>query len=64
MISILDMKDIVNRNVWFLDYLINKEDEEKRLQKEREENEEIRRRLEQIENSRWWKLRGIIKGKK
>ena len=58
------MKDIVNRNVWFLDYLINKEDEEKRLQKEREENEEIRRRLEQIENSRWWKLRGIIKGKK
>ena len=58
------MKDIVNRNVWFLDYLINKEDEEKRLQKEREENEENRRRLEQIENSRWWKLRGIIKGKK
>ena len=33
----LCMKDIVNRNIWFLDYLVQKEEEEKKLKQERED---------------------------
>lgn len=55
------MKDIVDRNIWFLDYLINKEEEEKKLQEERKEAERTKEELEKIKNSRWWKLRNLIK---
>lgn len=58
------MKDIVNRNIWFLDYLVTKEEEEKRIKQEKEELVNLREKLQSIENSRWWKIRKILKGEK
>ena len=58
------MKDIVNRNIWFLDYLEQREEQEKQQKQEKEDYLETKKMLEQIENSRWWKLRNIIKGNK
>jgi len=51
------MKDIVNRNVWFLDYLLVRE-------KEQEELRTMKAELESIKNSRWWKIRNILKKSK
>lgn len=48
------LKDIVNRNIWFLDYLVQKEQENKEV-------EEIKSELKKIKNSKWWKLRNILK---
>ena len=83
------MKDIVNRNIWYLEYLVNREQEKKTWESEREnyekkiqyqkkeienkqkelqiknkEEEQYIQELERIKNSRWWKLRRIIKGEK
>lgn len=73
------MKDIVNRNIWYLDYLVNREKEIEQWEKEKvnyqkeniyykketeriiKEKEECNQELEKIKNSRWWKIRGIIK---
>lgn len=49
------MKDIVNRNIWHLDYLEARE-------KEKDEVENLKQELEKIKNSRWWKLRSKLKG--
>lgn len=51
-----NLKDIVNRNIWYLDYLVNKEKEGDPI--------ELRKRLDEIENSRWWKIRNKLKRKK
>lgn len=55
------MKDIVNRNIWFLDYLLIRDREQKEKEAMHKENETIKIELEKIKNSRWWKLRNIIK---
>ena len=47
------IKDIVNRNIWYLDYLESV--------KKSEDIETIKKELESIKNSRWWKLRNFIK---
>ena len=49
------MKDIVNRNIWHLDFLEARE-------KGEDEAGLLRKELENIKNSRWWKLRNKIKG--
>lgn len=70
------MKDIVNRNIWFLDVLANGDEKEKqieiykkqikkyKLEKDKIENElrKYKEENEQIKNSRWWKLRNKLKG--
>lgn len=55
------MKDIVNRNIWHLDYLAIKDIEQKEKDAMRKENETLKIELEKIKNSRWWKLRKMIK---
>ena len=60
------MKDIVNRNIWFLDVL---EAEDKKAKEEfkikdktlKEELEKYKKENEAIKNSRWWKLRNRLK---
>ena len=47
-------KDIVNRNIWFLDYLRNREEERNELIK-------LRNEIQKIKNSKWWKIRNFIK---
>lgn len=58
------MKDIINRNIWFLEYLANREENEKKEKKERDELNQLRKKIQSIENSRWWKIRKILKGGK
>lgn len=48
------MKDIVNRNIWYLDYLMIQE-------KEQKERQELEDELKRIKSSRWWKLREKLK---
>ena len=48
------MKDIINRNIWFLDYL-------KQQDKENKELEETKNELKRIKNSKAWKLLNLIK---
>lgn len=54
--------EIVNRNIWFQDYLEQREDEEKEIQKIRDKAQKLELELNAIENSKWWKLRNKIKG--
>ena len=70
------MKDIVNRNIWFLDVLEAEDEKGKKIESLKEELgelnvkynttvEELERYKEEneaIKNSRWWKLRNKIKG--
>ena len=72
------MKDIVNRNIWFLDILANGDEREKKIREHQKEIQEIKEELEikikelakykeeneAIKNSKWWKLRNKIKGVK
>ncbi len=51
-----NLKDIVNRNIWYLDYLANKE--------KYGDVAELKNKLDAIENSRWWKIRKFIKREK
>ena len=53
------LKEIVDRNIWYLEYL-------KELSNQKEDDDVIRlkERLNAIENSRWWKIRNLIKRKK
>ena len=48
------MKDIVDRNIWYLDYLAVYE-------KEQKERQELVDELKRIKSSRWWKLREHLK---
>lgn len=71
------MKDIVNRNIWFLDVLKNGDEKEKQIEKYKKDIENYKSEIKEIENeiskykaeneaiknSRWWKIRKIIKGK-
>lgn len=57
-----NLKDIVNRNIWFQDYLRQKEKEQKEIQKIRQDAQKLNMELNAIKNSRWWKLRNKIKG--
>ena len=71
------MKDIVNRNIWFLDVLKNGDEKEKQIEKYKKDIENYKLEIKEIENelskykteneaiknSRWWKIRKIIKGK-
>ena len=70
------MKDIVNRNIWFLDVLATEKSKEKNIEKYQRDINKLKEKLnasqEQLEkyktendaikNSRWWKLRNKIKG--
>ena len=72
------MKDIVNRNIWFLDILANGDEREKKIREHQKEIQEIKEKIknkkkelakykeenEAIKNSKWWKLRNKIKGVK
>lgn len=53
-----NLKDIVNRNIWYLDYLVQRENEEK-------QNKNMKERLkDKIRNSKLWKLRNKLRAKK
>ena len=70
------MKDIVNRNIWFLDVLEAEDEKGKQIEKYKKDIENHKLKIEKteeelkkykaenqaIKNSRWWKLREIIKG--
>ena len=70
------MKDIVNRNIWFLDILKNGDEKEKKIEEyekkiknyklkmeEMEKDLKIyKKENEEIKNSKWWKLRNKLKG--
>ena len=70
------MKDIVNRNIWFLDVLEAEDEKGKQIEKYKKDIENYKLKIEKteeelkkykaenqaIKNSRWWKLREIIKG--
>ena len=69
------MKDIVNRNIWFLDILKNGDEKEKKIEEyekkiknyklkmeEMEKDLKIyKKENEEIKNSKWWKLRNKLK---
>ena len=70
------MKDIVNRNIWFLDVLKNGDEKEKQIEQYKKDIENYKSKIKKIENelskyktenetiknSRWWKLRNKLKG--
>ena len=55
------MNEIVNRNIWFQDYLAHRDEEIESTKSQLEELQYLRNELDSIKNSRWWKIRNFIK---